>query len=142
MLLPVAALLSGLVLTAVAAFGGIAAALGATLAQPAFALAASRWRRRGEADGTTGWRADAWSLVLLWLATAGLFAAILAWPLASLLQGGSLAAAFATSLAFGLALIAAWRAWPLWHGLETEGGAATGHWFALWRFVPGAWRGR
>ncbi|TAK38744.1 MAG: hypothetical protein EPO30_04275 [Lysobacteraceae bacterium] len=139
-LLPLAALASGLGLTAVAGFGGTAAALGATLAQPAFALAAARWQRKGDAVAD-GWRADAWSLLLAWLATAGLFAALLAWPFASLLARGTLGAALATSLALGLALLAAWHAWPWWHGLAREGGKATQHWHAISKFEPGAWRG-
>src|SRR5690606_19023255 len=134
---------SGLGLTPLAGLGGTAAALGATLAQPAFALAAARWQRRKSpaAEATAGWRGDAWSLILAWLATAGLFAALLAWPLATLLAHGTLAAAFMTSLAFGLALIAAWRAWPFWHGLAREGGAVTAHWLRLARYEAGAWRG-
>src|SRR5690606_38490409 len=142
-LLPLAALASGLGLTALAGLGGTAAALGATLAQPAFALAAARWQRRNApaAEATAGWRRDVWSLLLAWLATAGLFAALLAWPLATLLAHGTLAAAFMTSLAFGLALIAAWRAWPFWHGLAREGGAGTAHWLRLARYEAGAWRG-
>ncbi len=139
-LLPLAALASGLGLTAAAGFGGAFAALGATLAQPAFALAASRWRRKDDTV-PAGWRADAWSLLLAWLATVALFAAWMAWPVATLLSRGSLGAAFATSLAFGLALLAAWRAWPWWHGLAREGGKATAHWHALWKYEPGAWRG-
>ena len=140
-LLPLAALASGLGLTAAAGIGGAAAAIGATLAQPAFALAAARWRRRDEPDARAGWRGDAWSLSLLWFATTGLLAAALAWPLASLLASGSLRAALATTLVCGLALLAAWRAWPLWHGLAREGGSATGHWHGLVKFQAGAWRG-
>ena len=91
-LLPLAALGSGLALTVVAGLGGVAAAIGATLAQPAWALAVSGWRRRGDAQVVAGWRRDAWSLALLWLATVGLFAAVLAWPLSRLLATGSLPA--------------------------------------------------
>src|SRR3546814_8223001 len=47
----------------------------------------------------------------------------------------------ATSLALGLALLAAWHAWPWWHGLAREGGKATQHWHAISKFEPGAWRG-
>lgn len=141
-LLPLAALASGLGLTAVAGWGGVAAALGATLAQPAYALAAANWHRRGQpAAQGRAWRGDAWSLLLAWVATAALFAALMAWPLAALLARGTLGAAFATSLAAGLALLAAWRAWPFWHGLERDGGAATAHWQSLAAFEPGAWRG-
>jgi hypothetical protein len=42
--LPPVALASGAALAAVAGLGGAPAAIAATLAQPAFALAVSRWR--------------------------------------------------------------------------------------------------
>ena len=134
-----AALASGAALAALAGLGGAAAALGATLAQPAFALAVSGWRRGTPASSQM--KADALSLVVLWLGTAALFAALLAWPFSVLLASGSLGATLASSLAFGLALLAAWRLWPLWHGVEREGGGVESHWHALARFEPGAWRG-
>jgi ankyrin repeat protein len=87
------------------------------------------------------WKRDALSLALLWLGTALLFAGCIAWPLSELLQGGSLGAALATSFAFGIALLVAWRGWPLWHGAEREGGSAIAHWHALPRFAAGDWRG-
>jgi ankyrin repeat protein len=128
----------GAALSAIAGLGGAAAVLGATLAQPAFALATAHWRGGIEAGA---WKRNAPVLALLWLATAILFAALLAWPFSVLLDGGSLAAALASSLAFGLALLAAWRLWPLWHGLERDGGSAGSHWRTLARFESGAWRG-
>ncbi|MDQ2703054.1 MAG: ankyrin repeat domain-containing protein [Pseudomonadota bacterium] len=133
-----AALGAGALLAALAGLGGAAAAFGATLAQPAFALAVSGWRR-GAAGATV--RRDAVSLAVLWAATVALFAALLAWPFSVLLASGSLGATLATSLAFGLALLAAWRLWPLWHGVERDGGGVESHWQALARFESGAWRG-
>ncbi len=135
---PAIALATGAAFAAVAGVGGAAGALGAILAQPAFALAAARWRNKVPAQP---WRRDALALLLLWVATAALFAALLAWPFSVLLDSGSLGATLATSLALGLALLAAWRLWPLWHGLERDGGSAGSHWRALARYESGAWRG-
>jgi ankyrin repeat protein len=136
------ALVIGAVLAAVAGLGGAAAVLGAILAQPAFALAAARWQGLpGQASPQQAWKRDAAALAGLWLATAALFAALLAWPFSVLLDSGSLGATLATSFALGLALLAAWRLWPLWHGLERDGGSAGPHWRALARFESGAWRG-
>ncbi|HEU4991927.1 MAG TPA: hypothetical protein VFT52_05510, partial [Luteimonas sp.] len=136
--LPPAALASGAALAAAAGFGGAPAAIAATLAQPAFALAVSRWRR---APAIVPWTRHAAGLALLWIASAGLFAALVAWPFSSLLASGSLAAALAASLAFGIALVAAWRVWPLWHGMERDGGHAADHWRDLARVDTGDWRG-
>ncbi len=136
--LPPAALASGAALAAAAGFGGAPAAIAATLAQPAFALAVSRWRR---APAASPWPRHALGLALLWAAGAALFAALVAWPVSSLLASGSLAAALAASLAFGVALVAAWRVWPLWHGMERDGGHASDHWRELSRVAAGDWRG-
>jgi ankyrin repeat protein len=136
-LVPAIALAAGAALSAVAGLGGAAAVLGPVLAQPAYAMAASRWR-----SGSPGpWKRDALALALLWLATAALFAALLAWPFSVLVDGGSLGATLATSFALGLAVLAAWRLWPLWHGIERDGGSAESHWRALARYETGAWRG-
>ena len=133
------ALVSGAALAALAGLGGAIAALGAALAQPAFALAVSAWRRGAPAKAQV--KGDMLSLSVLWVGTAALFAALLAWPFAVLLASGSLGATLASSFAFGLALLAAWRMWPLWHGVERDGGRVDTHWRALARFEPGAWRG-
>jgi len=135
--LPPAALASGAALAAAAGLGGVPAALGATLAQPAFALAAAHWRRAP----AERWPRHALGLALLWAAGAILFAALVAWPLSALLASRSLGAALAVSLAVGVALVAAWRAWPLWRGLERDGGQASEHWRELSRVEAGEWRG-
>ncbi|HTM71094.1 MAG TPA: hypothetical protein VL118_09545, partial [Luteimonas sp.] len=136
--LPPTALASGVALAAVAGLGGAPAAIAATLAQPAFALAVAR--RRG-VPAATAWPRHALGLVVLWVASAVLFAALVAWPFSSLLEGGSLGAALAASLAFGIALIAAWRVWPLWQGMARSGGHASDHWRELARVDTGDWRG-
>ncbi|WP_140909788.1 ankyrin repeat domain-containing protein [Cognatiluteimonas lumbrici] len=136
---PAAALLAaGALLVLAAGFGGIAAAA-AVPAQVAFALAPLHWRRpwRGLLDD---WRGPL-ELLCLWAGSALLFALLMAWPLSALLQGGSLGAAFASSLVFGLALLAAWRAWPLWQGVERDGGGLAAHWRALAGLDVGDWRG-
>jgi ankyrin repeat protein len=136
--LPPVALASGAALAAVAGLGGAPAAIAATLAQPAFALAVSRWRG---APAATTWPRHALGLAVLWAASAALFAALVAWPFSSLLEGGSLGAALAASLAFGIALVAAWRVWPLWQGMARSGGHASDHWRELARVETGDWRG-
>jgi ankyrin repeat protein len=136
--LPPAALAAGAALAAIAGIGGWVAAMAATLAQPAFALALSRWRR---GPAATAWPRHALGLVFLWGASAMLFAALVAWPFSSLLASGSLGAALAASLASGIALIVAWRTWPLWHGMERDGGHASDHWRELSRVDTGEWRG-
>src|SRR5688572_17943231 len=133
------ALGAGVLLTVLAGFGGAVAAIALALAQPGFALAAAQWRGRGGSPRTllreAGW------LAALWASGFAIAFALVAWPLQSLLRDGSLAAALGLSLVAGLLLIAAWRVWPLWHGLERDGGTLPRHWRELPEFLPGAWRG-
>jgi ankyrin repeat protein len=142
-MLPLAALGIGALLAAVAGIGGVVAAICATLAQPAFALALSHWpwRNATAALGQRDLLRHALALVVLWSLTALLFAAVLAWPLTALLDSGSLAAALALSLVVGLVLLVLWRLWPLWRGIECEGGSLARHWQALATLDPGVWRG-
>lgn len=141
-LLPLAALLIGALLAVIAGLGGVVAALGATLAQPAFALALSRWRgRAADAGDRRALLQQVLALVVLWALAALLLAVVLAWPLSALLDSGSLAAALALSLVIGLAWLVLWRLWPLWRGVEAEGGALVRHWQALATLDPGSWRG-
>ena len=138
---PWLALLVGLALAGLTALGGVAAAVGAVLAQPPLALAVSWWRgTRAPAQGFD-WRNPAGALLLVWACGFALAALLLAWPLAELRQSGSLPAALALSTAAGLLLIALWRSWPLWHGLEREGGVLAQHWQSLARREIHAWRG-
>src|SRR5690606_17170131 len=96
------ALVSGAVPAALAGLGGA----GGTLAQLASALAVPSWRRGAPARAQA--RGDTLSLSVLWVGTAALFAALLAWPFAVLLASGTLGATLASSSALGLALLAAW----------------------------------
>ncbi|RPE79871.1 ankyrin repeat domain-containing protein [Vulcaniibacterium tengchongense] len=131
---------AGLLLSLLAGFGGAVAALAGTLAQPAYALALRGLRDR-DATGHAAWRRDGLALAGLWAAAVAGFGLAAAWPLAALLRTGSLGAALGLSAAVGLALLALWRLWPLWRGLEREGGPLREHWQALPALDLGAWRG-
>jgi hypothetical protein len=135
-----AALAGGGILTLLAGFGGVIAAIGATLAQPAFALAMAQWRGRTVADPRELMREGGW-LALLWGVALVLTLAVVSWPMSALLQAGSLLAAFGLSLVAGVVLLGLWRLWPLWHGLENEGGTLPQHWRELGELEPGSWRG-
>ncbi|MCJ0826446.1 ankyrin repeat domain-containing protein [Luteimonas sp. 50] len=141
-MLPLAALGTGALFAAIAGLGGIAAALGATLAQPAFALALARWGGPATEGGVRrALQQQALALLVLWGLAALTLALVLAWPLSALLDSGSLAATLALSLVIGLAWLVLWRLWPLWRGVEGEGGSLPRHWQALALLDPGAWRG-
>jgi ankyrin repeat protein len=128
----------GLALAALCGFGGVAAAVGGWLAQPAFALALRGAQQR---QAGMAWRRDAFALTLLWGLAALVAAALAAWPLSAVLQDGSLGAVLGLSLVAGLVLIVVWRQWPLWHALEREGGSLAERWHALDWFDVDAWRG-
>ena len=137
---PALLLLAGLVLAALTGVGGVLAAVAGTLAQPLFALAIAHWRGQAASDARPMPR-DALALALLWAGGVVAVAALVAWPLAALVRGGSLLAALALSAAVGAALLGLWRVWPLWPALEREGGTLGGQWRALDNVEPGAWRG-
>lgn len=133
-------LAAGFALTGVAgigtavAGGGLGACLvvvAGLLAQPAFALG---MRGRGRAQ-------DALPLLALWALALLVFAALVAWPLASLLQGRTLGAALSVSAIVGGALIGLWRTWPLWRWLEGDGGTLAEHWRALGNTDTRDWHG-
>jgi ankyrin repeat protein len=128
----------GVLLAGLAGFGGIVAALAGALAQAAFALAVS-WQRRTRGGGE--WTREALALCALWLGGLLVVAALVAWPLAALRDSGSLAAAIGLSCVAGVCLLGLWRTWPLWHGLERDGGDWRGHWRALGEVEVGVWRG-
>lgn len=140
-LAPWIALVAGVALAGLTALGGLAAVIGAVLAQPALALSVS-WLRgtRAPARGF-GWRHDAAALLLVWAAGFAVAALLLAWPLASLRQSGSLPAALGLSAAAGAVLIGLWRTWPLWHGVERESGALSTHWHVLSARESHDWHG-
>src|SRR5207342_1491887 len=93
----------GIALAALCGFGGVPAALGGWLAQPAFALALRGARQRTQAG--MAWRRDALALTLLWGVAALAAAVLAAWPLHAVLQDGGLGAVLGLSLVAGLVLI-------------------------------------
>ncbi len=131
---------SALVLAALAGFGGGFAAAGGILAQPLLALGA-RYQRRQVRLGWASLRIEFVPLLLLWSLTVAACALLVAGPLSALLAGGSLLATLGLSVAVGLALLVLWRLWPLWQGLERDGGALGDHRRALGGLELGAWRG-
>ncbi|WP_312319930.1 ankyrin repeat domain-containing protein [Stenotrophomonas sp.] len=136
------ALLAGGVLALGTAFGGLVAALGATLAQPAFALGISWWRRsRTLPKPTALWKQDVPALLALWGLGAVALALLVAWPLGALHDSGSLAAVLGLSVAVSAALLGVWRTWPLWNEIERSDGSLARHWRSLAGRDLSAWRG-
>ena len=133
-------LLAGIALAALTLVGGPLAAVAGALAQPAFALVIRGWRTRVVPAGAT-LRTDLLSLAGAWGGATVATAALVAWPLSALRQGGELGAALALSVAIGLAVIGFWRTWPLWHAIERDGGDLRAHWRALSERETGNWRG-
>jgi len=133
-------LAGGVLLGLVAGFGGIVAAIAGALAQPVNALAVRAWRDGGLPERREAQR-DALALATVWIGAVVLLAALLAWPLSSLLASGSLTAALGVSVVLGVALLGLWRVWPMWLGLERDGGPLREHGHALGELELGAWRG-
>lgn len=133
-------LAGGLALTLVAGFGGLLAALGVVLAQPLFALGVRGWRD-GDLPARRDLLRDAGALALTWAGAVAVLAAVVAWPVSSLRETGSLTAALGLSVVVAVVLLGLWRLWPLWLGLERDGGPLREHWHALGELELGAWRG-
>lgn len=133
---------AGVLLALAAALGGVPAALGVALAQPAFALGIAWWRRTRPVHAPPQLlRHDLPALLVPWLAGPLLLAALVAWPLSALHDSGSLAAVLGLSVAVSAALLGVWRTWPLWNEIERTDGSLTGHWQALSGRDLSAWRG-
>lgn len=133
---------AGVLLALAAALGGVPAALGVALAQPAFALGIAWWRRTRPVHAPPQLlRQDLPALLVPWLAGPLLLAALVAWPLSALHDSGSLAAVLGLSVAVSAALLGVWRTWPLWNEIERTDGSLTGHWQALSGRDLSAWRG-
>ncbi len=133
-------LAGGVALGLLAGFGGIVAAIAATLAQPLNALAVRAWRDGGLPTRSEALR-DIGALAPAWAGLIAVLAAVAAWPLSSLRETGSLPAALGLSAVLGVVLLGLWRLWPLWLGLERDGGPLREHWHALGELELGAWRG-
>ncbi|WP_062350476.1 ankyrin repeat domain-containing protein [Pseudoxanthomonas mexicana] len=138
----VVALLAGLLLAGVGGWvGGVVAAIATCLAQPVIALGVSWLRGTRVLAPDRAWREDFPALLLAWAVAFAASAALLAWPLASLHDSGSLPAALGVSAVIGAVIVGLWRTWPLWHGLERDGGALSAHWRGLVERDFHAWRG-
>ncbi|HZX79150.1 ankyrin repeat domain-containing protein, partial [Lysobacter sp.] len=135
-----AVLAGGVVLGLLGGLGGVIAAIAVTLAQPVSALAVRAWRDGGLPPRREAQR-DLASLAMSWVGVVAVMAAVIAWPLSSLRETGSLSAALGLSAMLGIVLLALWRLWPLWLGLERDGGPLREHWHALGELELGAWRG-
>src|SRR5690606_17093089 len=128
-----ALLACGLLLSGVAAAGGVVAVLAGLLAQPLLGVGLSWWRgTRGTAVNPRAALAALPPLLLLWAAGLALAALLMAWPLQALGRQASLGAVLGTSAMAALLVLALWRSWPLWRTLESEGGNLA----ALWRRLP------
>ena len=128
---------AGIALAALTGLGGVAAALGGWLAQPAFALALARARTGRAVD----WRREVPALASLWGIALLASAVVLAWPMAAARQAGSIGSALGLGAIAGLCLLALWRTWPVWPSLPREGGTLRTHWHGLEGADLGAWRG-
>ncbi len=129
---------SSLLLAAACWFDIGSAGVLAWLAQAPMALgiALLRGTQRGARLGR-----DALSLTLAWAGGFTLALLLAAWPLSALRNTPGLLAVLAASTAGAALLLALWRYWPLWHGLEREGGAIGTHYAALDTHQRGAWSG-
>ncbi|WP_296248353.1 ankyrin repeat domain-containing protein [uncultured Stenotrophomonas sp.] len=137
-----AALGLGVLLTLATAFGGVAAAVCGVLAQPAFALAVSWWRRtRTVTPSLAVLKRELPGLLGLWTGGAAVVAVLVSWPLAALHDSGSLAAVLALSIAVSVALLALWRTWPLWQAMEREDSSLRTQWQALSGRNLDSWHG-
>ena len=95
---------------------------------------------RGTQRGTRLGR-DALALALVWAGAFALAVVLGVWPLRALLAAPELLPVLAISTAGAVALLALWRFWPLWHGLERHGGNIRQHLARLDTHQRGAWSG-
>jgi ankyrin repeat protein len=133
-----ALLLLSLLLAAACWFDLGSAGAFAWLAQVPAALGIALLRRtRGKARLGR----DALSLALLWGAAFLLAGVLAAWPIQALLASPGLLPTLAMSGASAAVLLLLWRHWPLWHGIEREGGGIGARHAAQDAHERGAWSG-
>ncbi|RZA17028.1 MAG: ankyrin repeat domain-containing protein, partial [Lysobacteraceae bacterium] len=136
--------------------------LGFALALSSLLLAAACWFDQGGA-GAFAWLAqvpaalgiallrgtrgkarlggDALSLALLWAGGFALAGMLAAWPMLALRSSPGLLPTLAMSAACAVVLLLLWRHWPLWHGIEREGGGLAARFAAQDVHERGAWSG-
>ncbi len=110
----------------------------AWLAQAPMALgiALLRGTQRGSRLGR-----DGWALALAWGGGFLLAVMLAALPMRALLGAPGLLPVMAMSCAGAILLLVVWRYWPLWHGLERQGGTIGKHLAALGTHQRSAWSG-
>jgi len=108
----------------------------AAQAPMALGIALLRGTRRGTRLGF-----DALALALAWGVAFVLAVVLGAWPMHALLAAPALFPVLALSTAGAVVLLALWRFWPLWHGLERHGGNVGQHLGRLETHQRGAWSG-
>ncbi len=84
---------------------------------------------------------DAVALALAWGAGFMLAMVLGTWPLRALLRAPDLLPVLAMSTAGAFLLLALWRYWPIWHGLERQGGNIDKYLAALKTHQRSAWSG-
>ena len=84
---------------------------------------------------------DAGSLALLWAGGFALAGVLVAWPLQALRVTPGLLPTLAMSMACAVMLLLLWRHWPLWHGIEREGGGIGARLASQEAHERGAWSG-
>ena len=84
---------------------------------------------------------EALALLSLWAVGLAITTALLLWPLSSLRQHSSLGGVLGLSIAASILLIAIWRYWPLWRGLEREPVEMRHPWRILMRIEAWSWQG-
>lgn len=134
------ALLAGVALAWLALFGGVVAVVGVLLAQPLLSLAVS-WQRGTRALSPEAVKRGFPSLLLVWTLLFAVAAALVAWPLKTVLVDARLMAVLGLSAAVGVVIIGVWRSWPLWHGLLRGTGTLAELKHLLGSPEVNAWRG-
>ena len=91
--------------------------------------------------GKTRLGRDALSLGVLWAIGFVLAGLLAAWPLQALRTAPDLLPTLAMSVAVAVLLLVLWRQWPLWHGIEREGGSIGARYATQDAHERGAWSG-
>ena len=91
--------------------------------------------------GKTRLGRDALSLGVLWAVGFVLAGLLAAWPLQVLRTAPGLLPTLAMSIAVAVLLLVLWRQWPLWHGIEREGGSIGARYATQDAHERGAWSG-